>query len=210
MEEKLKRMTKETKNFIIYYNNCDKRYLNVIIDNLENSLEDYLSFFNLKGIKEKIILKLFNNIDEFKVNYEKIKNHQYKATTVGFANNNCLNILSYNERIKIRPQDTFEIFIMGIKHELVHICHIIYKGNNNGNWFAKGLATNLGSPRYEIDVSCSLEELLTKSKYKYCYTVTKYMLGNYSHNKILEYSKNDEMLIKDSKKILDEAKIYFK
>ena len=45
MEEKLKRMTKETKNFIIYYNNCDKRYLNVIIDNLENSLEDYLSFF---------------------------------------------------------------------------------------------------------------------------------------------------------------------
>ncbi len=118
-------------------------------------------------------------------------------------------MLSYKERILERPNDTFEIFIMGLKHELVHITHIAYKGNNGGTWFAEGLANCLGSPRYEETLEgCTLQEFMGHTKFKYYYTVTKYMLENFSHDQILEYAKNDELVIADTEKIFNETKQY--
>lgn len=198
------------KQFEIYYTYCDEEYLDEVIDTLNNSLKDYLEFFQLNTINNKIIIKFYDKLDNFKKYYEDTRNHSYKKGIVGCAGNNEIHMLSLKERLKERPNDTFEIFLMGIKHELVHICHIAYKKNSKGTWFAEGLATNLGSPRYESTLEgCTLEELLNKPKYKYCYTLTKYMLDNYSHDVILRYASNDDLILQDTEKILKEAKEYY-
>lgn len=196
--------------FEIYYTSCDKEYIDEVINALTSSLDEYLAFFNLSSLKSKIKIKFYDELADFKDYYENTRNHPYKKGIVGSARDNEIHMLSLKERLKERPNDTFAIFLMGLKHELVHICHIAYKGNSKGTWFAEGLATNLGSPRYECTLEgCTLEELLNKPKYKYCYTLTKYMLDNYSHDVILRYASNDDLILEDTEKILKEAKEYY-
>lgn len=198
------------KYFDIYYTLSDEEYIKEIINTLKTSLGEYLSFFNLDNLSEKVSLKLYDNIDDFKVYYENARNHPYKKGHVGIAQNNEIHMLSLHERLKERPQDNFDIFLMGIKHELVHICHIAFKGNNRGSWLAEGLATYLGSPRYEETLEgCTLEDLRTRSKYKYCYTLTKYLIENYPHEKVLEYASNENLLSLDTNNLLEEAKNYY-
>lgn len=197
-------------HFIIDYNSCDEEYLEEVITNINTSLSEYLSFFNLSSLDNKIKIKFYDELEDFKVYYEETRHHPYIHGRVGSADGNEIHMLSLKERKKERPQDDFSIFLMGIKHELVHICHIAYKQSSKGSWFAEGLATCLGSPRYEETLEgCTLEDILHKPKYKYCYTLTKYMLDTYSHEEILKYASNDELILKDTEKIFKEALEYY-
>lgn len=204
-------MVYENDIFKIFYNECDKEYISQVINELNSVIHSYLDFFSIDKLEDIVVIKFYDSLDDFKIYYEERKKRSYDGKTVGRAEGNKIHMLSFKERIKVRPNDTLVEFIMGIKHELVHICHIAYKGNSHGTWFAEELATNLGSPRYEETLDgCTLEELLHKSKYKYCYTLAKYMLENYTHEQILEYAYDDNKLLKDTDKILEEAKEYYR
>lgn len=199
-------------HFIIEYNPCDEEYIGEVIDTLNCSLDGYMEFFNLTSLDEKIKIKFYDQLDNFKIFCESITFKPYRTGHVGHAKGNEIHMLSYQERIKQRPNDTKERFLMGLKHELVHICHIAYKRDksNKSSWFAEGLANCLGSPMYESTLDgCTVEDLLHKPKYKYCYTITKYMLENYSHEEILRYAANHDLVIKDTEKIFNEAKSYY-
>lgn len=196
--------------FDIYYTSSDKEYIEEVINTLNASLEEYLTFFNLNKLDQKVTIKFYDNFEEFKEYNENVCHNPYKSGRVGIARNNEIHMLTLNERLKVRPQDNFDIFIMGIKHELVHICHIAYKGNNKGSWLAEGLATYLGSPRYEETLEgCTLEDLKARSKYKYCYTLTKYLIEHYPHEKVLDYAQNETLLLEDTSSLLEEAKKYY-
>lgn len=196
--------------FDIYYTSSDQDYIEEVINTLNISLEEYLTFFNLDKLNQKVLIKFYDNLDDFKIYYEQTRNHPYKKGIVGSALGNEIHMLSLRERLKERPQDNFDRFIMGVKHELVHICHIAYKGNSKGSWLAEGLATYLGSPQYEETLEgCTLEVLENRSKYKYCYTLTKYLIEHYSHEKVLEYAKDDNQLFIDTATLLEEAKDYY-
>lgn len=196
--------------FDIYYTSSDEGYIEDVIDTLNTSLEEYLAFFNLDGLAEKVFIKFYDNIESFKEYNANICHNPHKPGRVGITRDNEIHMLSLSERLKERPQDNFDIFLMGVKHELVHICHIAYKGNNKGSWLAEGLANYLGSPRYEETLEgCTIEHLKTRSKYKYCYTLTKYLIEHYSHEKVLEYAKNEDLLLEDTEKLLEEAKLYY-
>lgn len=198
------------KYFDIYYTSSDKDYIEEVINTLNSSLGEYLAFFNLDQLTQKVLIKFYNNFEEFKIYYENTRNHPYRHGVVGSAEDNEIHMLSLHERLKERPQDNFNTFIMGVKHELVHICHIAFRGNSRGNWLAEGLASYLGSPRYEETLEgCTLEDLQNRPKYKYCYTLTKYMIEHYSHEKVLEYARDDNLLSNDTSQLLEEAKIYY-
>ena len=196
--------------FDVYYTASDKDYIEEVINTLNANLGEYLTFFNLDKLNQKVSINLYDNLECFKEYCEKVCHHPHKSGHVGIARNNEIHMLSLRERLKERPQDNFDTFIMGIKHELVHICHIAYKGNNKSNWLAEGLATYLGSPQYDETLEgCTVKDLKNKPKYKYCYTLTKYMIEHYSHEKVLEYASNDELLMKDTEKILIEGQNYY-
>ncbi|MDE5630424.1 MAG: hypothetical protein K2I70_02375 [Bacilli bacterium] len=196
--------------FDIYYTSSDEDYIEEVINTLNTSLGEYLDFFNLDRLDHKVSIKFYDNLESFKEYYESVRNTPHKSGHVGITRNNEIHMLSLRERLKERPQDNFEIFLMGVKHELVHICHIAYKGNNKGSWLAEGLATYLGSPRYEETIEgCTLEDLKVRSKYKFCYTLTKYLIEHYSHEKVLEYAADETLLLEDTRKILEEAKSYY-
>lgn len=196
--------------FEIFYTSKDQEYIEEVINTLNASLVEYLRFFNLEKLNQKVVIKFYDYLDEFKSYYETTRNHPYKHGIVGITNDNQIHMLSLEERLKERPQDNYEIFLMGVKHELVHICHIAFKGNSNGSWLAEGLATNLGSPRYEETLEgCTIEDLNKRSKYKYCYTLTKYLIENYSHEKVLEYASNESLLFEDTPELLEEAQKYY-
>lgn len=196
--------------FEIYYTSSDLEYIEDVIKTLHTSLEEYLNFFGIDKLNQKVLIKFYDNLDEFKIYYEQTRNHPYKSGRVGSAIGNEIHMLSFHERLKERPQDDFNRFIMGVKHELVHICHIAFKGNSKSSWLAEGLANYLGSPRYEETLEgCTLEDLEKRSKYKYCYTLTKYLIEHYSHEKVLEYAKDDNQLFIDTNVLLKEAQDYY-
>ena len=101
---------------------------------------------------------------------------------------------------------------MSFCHEMVHRFHIEYKGNSKGTWFAEGIACTFGSPRYEmVEINCNIDDLINrKVSYKYYYSLVRYMLDNYSHDKILEYAKNDELLNNDTYDIVNDYNSYYR
>lgn len=135
-------------------------------------------------------------------------------TTVGHAKGNLVEILTLNERkkIEIHKNSKEETIIMTFTHELLHIFHTFYKGNNKSSWFAEGLAINLGSPRYELGLlDCTVEDLINKKgKSRHYYAMVKYMLENMPHEKILEYAKNDDLVIQDTEEIYNSTNEWIK
>lgn len=199
-------MQRRTNHIIIEYNNpSEEVYLDKLLEILDNKYLELKKFFDGLELKKDIVFVIWDNLEEFKKMCINKYGH-YREGTVGKANKDNIDILTYAERIKIeqRRNDPIEYYFMTFSHEMVHRFHIEYKENSKGNWFAEGLACFLGSPRYdEIIIDCSPEDFINaKLSYKYYYTLVKFMIDNYDHDKILEYARDDNLLIKDTKNIL--------
>lgn len=194
----------ENKHFIIRYTESDVEYINEAIERLNNKYEDYMEFFGVGELPEKIEFVLYNDLGTFRERMLASYGH-VKETTIGHAHGTLVEILTLNERkkIEIHKNSTEETIIMTFAHELLHIFHTFYKGNNKNSWFAEGLAINLGSPRYELGlIDCKSNDLINKKgKSRHFFAMVKYMLENMPHEKILEYAKNDDLVIKDTEEI---------
>ena len=59
-------MTKELKYMNIEYNDCDKEYIDDLSNDLEITSEKIVNFFNLDNYGEKINIKLFDNLNNFR------------------------------------------------------------------------------------------------------------------------------------------------
>lgn len=199
-------MEKKINHIIIKYSNIKEEDLNSLFQILNQKYLELRNFFNGFEPKEDIIFNIWDNYNDFK-NMCISKYGHYREGTVGKANSNNIDILTYTERIKIeqRKNDPIEYYYMTFCHEMVHKFHIEYKGNNKGTWFAEGLACLLGSPRYEcVPINYNAQDFINaKLSYKYYYSLVKFMIDNYPHNKILEYARNDELLISNTEEILD-------
>ena len=198
--------------YTINYTIGDISYIENVASIIDKKINEYIKFFNLESLPKKIIINFYDDIGKFRDTLTSKYGH-CKDTTCAKANENVIDILSYQERIKVkgRQDDTIDTLFMTICHELVHICHIAYKGNSHGTWFSEALAINLGSPRYELTYcDCTAQDLLKRqAKSKHYYTLGRYMLDNYSHEKILEYAKDDDKLIRDTKTILEDTNNYY-
>lgn len=197
-------MLYENEKFLIHYTESDIDYIDGAIGRLNSKYVEFMDFFNVPELPEKPVFILYNDLDVFREKMIKSYGH-VSETTVGHAYGNLVEILTLNERKKIgiHKNSTTETIIMTFAHELLHLFHVFYKGDNRSSWFAEGLAINLGSPRYELGlIDCTADDLVNrKGKSRHFYAMVKYMLENMSHEKILEYAKDDDLVINDTKEI---------
>ena len=207
-------MTLELNNFIIEY---DKEidYIDIIISTLENKVKDILEFFELDKLSKKKRVVIYTDREKYK---------EYLTPYVGtFREWMCadtydgnINLLEINEARKCEEHKdmTIDEFTKCILHEFVHACQQEINSNSNGTaWFWEALATNLSGQDYNIiDLSKCDFELLQKNfngtpnGYYYAYTLGKYMLENYSKDRLINYIKNPRLLREEATLIFEEVK----
>lgn len=186
-------MKYENSGYVIYYNECDKGYINDLIFNFENNKDKIFKFFGIKGLSKKLIINLYDSIDM----YTEYRNYNLSQSSVGNMdvddNYYYLNILSYREFIKRsgHEHDDLDYMFRTLLHEFVHICHEeIDNCRNSLIWIREGIAIFLSNQYdkmgYKID-NCIVADLLNDKRVWY---INYYSLVKYAHDKYgIDYVK---------------------
>ena len=204
----------ELNNYIIEYDK-DINYIDEIISTLQNNTHDILDFFELDKLSQKKRVIIFTDREKYKehlIPYVK----EFKEWMCADTYDGNINLLEISEARKTNEHEDMDVeeFIKCILHEFVHSCQQEWNPNSNGtSWYWEALATNLSNQDYST-VSlqdCDFEKLKsdfngTKNGYIYSYTIGKYMLENYSKEKLLEYVKNPVLLKQDADNIFERVK----
>lgn len=217
-------MIYEDELFKIYYNECDSRYIEKLILILKTRMPKILNFFQIKYNK-KIVIKLYNNIDEYKTNLvesfereakeasfkigQEVKIREYQNWMIANTEDGNINMQSLD---LVMIQDDYknyteEAFCYNACHEFTHLCQQQI-GSENPGWFWEVLATNLGNPecQHEITGRFTLEDLDdfdNMDGYGAAYKIGKYLFNNYSNAQILEMVNSNEKLMEKMPIIID-------
>ena len=216
-------MKYEDKIFIIYYNECDTRYINKLISILKERIPFILDFFEINYDK-KIVIKLYDNLEEYKENlissFEKESEitgnpiREYKDWMIANTEDGNINMQSLD--LVKKQQDfknyTEEEFCYNSCHEFAHLCQQQLNSINPG-WFWELIATNIGNPECQVESNeeFTLEDLNDKfdeiNGYNIVYTLGKYILKNYDKNQIISWIKNNEIFEQEIEQVIDNYKI---
>ncbi len=207
-------MVIERKNYMVEYDE-DNSYIEEVCEYLDKRIDEILKFFELKSLKNKRKIIIWNDLELYKKHIEQY--YKYYDYMCADTNDGNINILSLEASHKTNEHSTMKLDELkrNIIHEFVHICQQdseIEHIDNDVVWFWEALATNLGN--YEdfcrIDIDASNEEIndfnSLVNNYFVAFTIGNYMLENYSHSQILEYIRYPRILLKDSYKILNEVR----
>ena len=203
-------MIYEDSQFIIYYNECDKVYLEKLINIIKSRMPRIVSFFQI-SYDEKIVIKLYDNLDKYVSNIEesfrieaekenkesmKYESWMIANTWDGNVNMQSLDLLVKNPGFE---NYTEEEFLFNACHEFTHLCQ--RKVNSpNPDWFWEVLATVLGNPECqgESDVVISIDKLEnnfgSENGYNEVYKIGKYLFDNYDKDFILSLVYDNEKM----------------
>lgn len=198
----------------ILYNECDKRYIDDIINFFKLHYKDVMSFFNIKKLDKKVVIRIWDNFDMFKIELKNITGDEIPFWTTGSAKNDKndmnsrIDYLSLKEIIKIdyHKDETIDDLKKGILHEFVHICH-----SQSCNYhypkeyfLTEGVATYLAHQYDNCNLSVPIKTILDDIEY------VEYKNYRFLFNKLLEiYSHEDILNILNNKKKLDYGKIKY-
>ena len=211
-------MKHEDDYFIINYNENDKAYVSQLIKVLNENMIKIMCFFCLTELKQKKVINIWNNINEYE-KYISPYVGEYQEWMVADTFDNNINIISYdlclsNETHKNCNMSNYKKIII---HEFVHACQQEINPNaKNVIWFWEALATNLSEQEYSlINIPYTKSELINNFKhlkyaYPVSYTIGRYLLENYTHEHILDYIKNPNLLLDDTENILEETNAWVK
>lgn len=207
-------MIYEDEKFIIYYNECDKRYIELLVKTINERSPFICDFFEIV-YDEKIVIKLYNNLEEYKKNLEdsfKMQNLERKYENWMIANTEDGNINMQSLDL-VKEQDDFkyyteEIFCYNACHEFTHLCQQ-YLNSKNPGWFWELIATNIGNPenQHECNDNFTLKELNEKfdeiDGYGIVYKFGKYIFENYDRETILSWIKDNDKFNKSIESIIE-------
>lgn len=217
-------MVYEDELFQIYFNECDKRYLNELIETLKFRMPSILNFFNIIYDK-KIMIKLYSNLDEYKMNLinsferealeksqntnKKVEPREYQDWMIANTEDGNINMQSLD---LVMNQDdyknyTVKEFCYNACHEFVHICQQKL-GSNNPGWFWEVIATTLGNPecQHEIKEPFTLDDLNNFDQidgYGAAYKIGRYLFDNYSNEEILDMIKDNNILNETMQSVIE-------
>ena len=203
-------MKYDSEEYTIYYNDCDNSYLSELIDYFEKEMIRILSFFDIKELKKKLVITLYDSIDKY-TEYRKGNIFETSVANIDVDSDNYyLNILSYKEFIKRKghENDLIEYMYKTLIHEFVHICNEdIGTYKNSLIWIKEGIAIVLSNQysglNYKIN-NCTIDDLLTNRR---TWNINYYSLMDYALNKYGEnYVKN--MIFNPSFAIYETSKLY--
>lgn len=204
----------ELSNFTIEY---DKEidYMSNIISTLENNTIEILEFFELEKLSQKKKVVIFTDREKYKKHLLPFVK-EFKEWMCADTYDGNINLLEMSEARKSKEHEDMDMeeFIKCILHEFVHSCQQEWNENSKGvSWYWEALATNLSNQDYSpVSLGdCDFEKLKsdfngTENGYSYSYTLGKYMLENYSKEKLLEYVKNPDLLKQDANHIFETVK----
>ena len=196
---------------------CDDNiyYMIDVYNYLDSNTIGILNFFGLNKLKNKRKIIIYNDLEEYKKHIEKY--HEYKDYMCADTNDGNINILSLEaaHQTKEHVNMSLDQLKSTILHEFVHLCQQdteIEHFDKDIVWFWEALATNLGNPERftRIEIKATNEEISDfislQSNYLVAYTIGRYMLENYSREEIIEYVKYPSKLLRDSERILNNAR----
>lgn len=207
-------MRYEDEKFIIYYTECDKRYIELLIKTINERAPFICDFFDIV-YDEKIVIKLYNNLEEYKKNLEdsfrqqnlerKYENWMIANTEDGNINMQSLDLVKEQDDFKYY---TDQIFCYNACHEFTHLCQQ-YLNSKNPGWFWELIATNIGNPenQHESNYRFTLKELNEKfdeiDGYGIVYKFGKYIFENYDRDTILSWIKDNEKFMEEIEGIIE-------
>ena len=198
---------------------CDKNlsYGEDLIKKLDQDSSRILKFFELENLKQPKKIKIWTDRKKYQKYLEQYV-PKYYEWMCGDTHDENINMLSLEECKKTEShQDmTLEEMLRIINHEFTHACQQeINSDAKNVEWFWEALATNLADPFDHVtSMQCEDDDLIyhlndVPYNYKICFTIGKFMIEEYPHEKILDYVKNPNQLRKDTRKIFKEEREWF-
>lgn len=218
-------MKYEDENFLIYYNECDKRYIANMISIVKDKIPEILNFFKL-NFEGKVIIKFYDDINKYKNNLEESFQKQAKIESIKrnknieprkyqtwmIANTEDGNINMQSLDLVMTQEDyknyTEEEFCSNACHEFTHLCQQQLNSKNPG-WFWEVLATTLGNLEYQHEIMepFTMEDLNDFDNfdgYGAAYKIGRYLFQNYDSDFILEMVKDNNKLYNTIPKVITE------
>lgn len=196
---------------------CDKEidYIQEVISVLENNTKSILEFFKLKNLSAKKKVIIWGDREEYKEHLKPFVK-EYKEWMCADTYDGNINLLDISETRKSKKHKDIDIeeFGKGILHEFVHACQQEINSTSEGTvWYWEALATNLSGQKYTVISlkNCNFDKLkknfnTVEHGYSYAFTLGKFMLENYSNEKLLDYIKKPSLLKLEQDNIFKLAK----
>jgi len=205
-------MIYETDYYILEYSNEDFEYIEELKSYIDLNILDIIEFFNLENFKDKINIKLFGDLEDFRNVINKLTNMEVPEWLCGFSfskgDKEYIYTLSLDNYKKTLSHENDELVDLKklIMHEIVHACNRKYSGNYNVPlWLKEGLALYLAKQDKYInkDLNANCYQLMNDVvSYHNYLIVINYALNKYGKEYILG-------LLNDRKKAEDETfKLY--
>lgn len=212
-------MRYEDDKFIIYYNECDKKYIELLVKTINERSSFICDFFGIV-YNEKIVIKLYDNLEEYINNIEnlfkreakeqKTESRTYQNWMIANTEDGNINMQSLD---LVKKQDDYKNytvleFCFNACHEFTHLCQQ-YLNSENPGWFWEVIATNIGNPevQHECNDSFTLKDLNERfdkiDGYGIAYSFGKYIFENYARNTILSWIKDNEKFKKEIESAID-------
>ena len=155
------------KDYELIYNECDNEYINELINYFEKEKERIFDFFDIKKLKKKLIIKLYDERDKYAA-YRNYKLYEWSIGNMDVDQNNYyIHMLSYKEIIKIKVHDkkNLDDFNKLLVHEFIHVCHEDYGTCHKVlRWISEGIAIYLSKQNYSEGLTnCNVESVTTPS-----------------------------------------------
>ena len=204
-------MIYEDDKFLIFFNECDKRYIKELINTIKDRKGRITRFFNI-GFDKKTIIRLYDKIDQYKDVLEEEFRKQgsertYHEWMIANTEDGCINMLSLDivKQIEGFEDLSEKEYCLNACHEFVHLCQQQAKSLSPG-WFWEVLACKLGNPecQKETEEEFTYEDLENRfddiDGYGAAYKIANYLFDKYDNEFILELVKDEGKL----KKVMDE------
>lgn len=194
-------MIKELKYINLEYNECDKNYIDELIDYINLSSEEITNFFSIDSFNPKVEIKLYDDIDKFNEWYYYFNKKEAPLWFCGFSfkMNGVyhINVLSLEKYKKTQGHEKHNLNDLKclIMHEFVHSCVLKINNSSLPAWLNEGIAIKL-SHQYdnkEYKFNASLNEMINGcSNYINYYTMFSYVIDKYGKDYILDLILNNK------------------
>lgn len=194
-------MIKELKYINLEYNECDKNYIDELIDYINLSSEEITNFFSIDSFNPKVEIKLYDDIDKFNEWYYYFNKKEAPLWFCGFSfkMNGVyhINVLSLEKYKKTQGHEKHNLNDLKclIMHEFVHSCVLKINNSSLPAWLNEGITIKL-SHQYdnkEYKFNASLNEMINGcNNYINYYTMFSYALDKYGKDYILDLILNNK------------------
>ena len=202
-------MVKELKYIIIEYTDKDLEYIDDICKEIDSKSQIIIDFFEIGNFDNKVQVKLFSDINEFRRFHQEVYGFEPKNWLCGFRLDYNVYTLSLSEYRKCYSHEDTTILdlIKLILHEFTHVIHFMKNKKCNYIWLGEGLATYLSGQYSDASsINCTYDELLNGCSYTNYKVMFEYVLNNYGKEYVLKLIDDEEFLNKETKRLYEEVK----